>query len=146
VAQREIQSVEVSCIIHGTEDENRVKGSIRRFLRLTMEPTEEVLEGHFGNRIIRASWHLTGEDAWVAFRRLVEVIGSDGRSQVLGDLREHTDEHGALYIRISKQSLIRESALLSSSDPVRVRVKPRGFMMKGSPEEFYGRLMESMAA
>jgi RNA binding exosome subunit len=145
VAQREIQSVEVSCFVHGTEDEKRVKDSIMGFLNIEEEPAEEMLEGHFGNRIIHASWHLTGDDAWLTFRRLIEAIGKDGRAEVLRDLVSLTDEHGALYLRVNKQSLIRGTPLLSSSDPVRVRVKPRGFMMKGTPEQFYGRLLESIA-
>jgi RNA binding exosome subunit len=144
VAQREIQSVEVSCFVHATEDEVKVKNSISAFLGIEEEPTEEILEGHFGNRIIHARWHLTGEVAWNAFRRVVERLGKDGRAEVLRDLAAHTDEHGALYLRINKQSLIRGTTILASSDPVRVRVKPRGFMMKGSPEQFYGRLLESI--
>jgi RNA binding exosome subunit len=144
VAQREIQSVEVSCFVHATEDEKKVKDSIMGFLNIEGEPTEEMLEGHFGNRIIHASWHLTGDDAWLVFRRLVEAIGKDGRAEVLRDLTARTDAHGALYLRVSRQSLIRGAALLSASDPVRVRVKPRGFMMKGNPEQFYGRLLESI--
>jgi RNA binding exosome subunit len=144
VAQREIQSVEVSCFVHATEDEKKVKDSIMGFLNIEGEPTEEMLEGHFGNRIIHASWHLTGDDAWLVFRRLVEALGKDGRAEVLRDLTARTDAHGALYLRVSRQSLIRGAALLSASDPVRVRVKPRGFMMKGNPEQFYGRLLESI--
>lgn len=144
MAQREIQSVEVSCFVHATEDEKKVKDSIMGFLNIEGEPTEEMLEGHFGNRIIHASWHLTGDDAWLVFRRLVEAIGKDGRAEVLRDLTARTDAHGALYLRVSRQSLIRGAALLSASDPVRVRVKPRGFMMKGNPEQFYGRLLESI--
>lgn len=142
--QREIQSVELSLFIHATEDEARVKDSIKALLNIEEDPTEETLEGHFGNRIIHASWHLTGDEAWQTFRRVVEVIGKEGRSEILGDLSSHADDHGALYLRVSKQSIVRGAPLLSSSDPVRVRVKPRGFMMKGTPQQFYGRLVESI--
>jgi RNA binding exosome subunit len=137
--------VELSFFIHATEDEARVKDSIKALLNIEEDPTEEPLEGHFGNKIIHASWHLTGEKAWGTFRRLVEVIGKDGRTEILGDLSSRADDHGALYFRVSKQSIVRGAPLLSSSDPIRVRVKPRGFMMKGTPQQFYGRLVESMA-
>jgi RNA-binding protein len=143
VAQKEIQSIEVSCFVHATEDEARVKDAVKAFFRIEKEPTDESLEGHFGNRIVHTTWHLTGEDAWRVFLRLVEVIGKDGRAEVLRDLASLTDDHGALYLRINKQCLMRGTALFSSSDPVRVRVKPRSFMMKGSPAQFYGRLLEA---
>jgi len=132
--------------VHATEDESKVKDSIREFLGLESQPTEELLEGHFGNRIIHASWHLTGDEAWRAFCRLAEGIGKDGIAEVLGDIEGHTDDHGALYLRVNKQSLIRRKPLLSSGDPVRIRVKPRGFMMKGTPSQFYRRLMEPMSS
>lgn len=143
MARKEIQAVEVSCFIHATEDEDKVKSSIQSLLDINPEPAEETLEGHFGNGILRVVWHLTGDDAWLTFRRLVDLLGEEGRAALLGELPALTDEHGALYIRLSKQSLVRGKPLLSSSDPVRVRVKPRGFMMKGRPEEFYARLLEA---
>ncbi len=53
------------------------------------------------------------------------------------------DEHNALYIRLSKQVLVmRGSAVLASSDPIRVKVKPRSYMVKRDPEGFYARLFE----
>jgi RNA binding exosome subunit len=144
VAGKEIQAVEVSCFIHATENDEKVEGSIRVVLDIKSEPTRETLEGHFGNRIVRVVWHLTGDDAWLAFSRLVDLLARDGRAALLRDLAAQTDEHGALYIRLSKQSLIRGDVLLSTSDPVKVRIKPRRFMMRGSTADFYGRILGAM--
>jgi RNA binding exosome subunit len=146
VAKREIQSVEVSCFVHATEDEDKVKEAIKGFLGIFDDPLEELLEGHFGNRIIRTTWHLTGDEAWKAFSSITTSIGTEGRAQIVKELSASVDSHGALYLRLSKQSIIRKSALISSSDPVRIRVKPRGFMMKGDPKQFYSRLLEATAA
>jgi hypothetical protein len=41
--------------------------------------------------------------------------------------------------------LMKGSAVLASSDPVRVRVKPRSYVMKRDPEGFYTRLFEGGA-
>lgn len=142
MAQREIQSVEVSCFVHATEDETRVMGAIAKALGVEEAPSVESLEGHFGNPIVHLVWHATGEAAWTVFWRLVRFIGGSGRKEVLEGLEGQTDEHGALYLRLDKQALVRGTALFSSSDPVRVRVKPRRFMMDGSAEQFYRRLME----
>lgn len=142
MARKEIQSVDVSCFVHATEDADKVVASIRNLLNVGSQPKEEPLEGHFGNKIALLTWHLTGEDAWETFGRIRDLLGEEGRTDLLRDLSALTDEHGALYVRLSKQSIVRGAPLLSSSDPVRVRIKPRGFMMRGGPQEFYRKLLE----
>jgi RNA binding exosome subunit len=140
--QGEIQSVEASCFVHATEDEVRLKDLLGEFLGAEEGPSEERLEGHYGNVIVHLTWHLTGEAAGRVFGRLVEAMGDEGRKVVLADLGAHTDEHGALYVRLNKQALFRGQTVFSSSDPVRVRVKPRSFLMKGDPQRFYRRFLE----
>ncbi len=141
MARKEIQAVEISCFVHATEDEVRVRGAVAKALGIEEGPSREPLEGHFGNPIVHLVWHVTGDAAWTAFGRLVEFIGESGREEVLRGLEDQTDEHGALYLRLDKQALLRGVALFSSSDPVRVRVKPRKFMIKGSPGQYYRGLM-----
>jgi RNA binding exosome subunit len=142
VVQREVQSVEVSCFIQATEDEARVIGSVMKHLEIAQEPELEPLEGHFGNRILHARWHLTGEEAWKSARALAAFLGSDGRGELKKNLRSYLDEHGALYLRLNKQTLVSGAGVVADADPVRVKVKPRGFLLKGPPEMFYERLME----
>ena len=144
--QREIQALEISCFVQATEDEGKIRGAIAKSFGLHQDPGKEDLEGHFGNAIIDLKWHLTGEQAWTSFRALVALLGETGRRELLRELGAYLDEHGALYIRLNKQTLISGMATLSSSDPVRVRVKPRHFMMKGPPSQFYERMMEGVTA
>ena len=142
MTQREIQSVEVSCFVQSTEDEDKVRANVQRYLGLEQSPEEEALEGHFGNRILHVRWHLTGEEAWNCFMTLISLLGDDGRTRLLADLAAHLDEHRALYVRLDKQALMGGAGVISDADPVRIRIKPRSFMMRGPPEAFYGRLME----
>jgi RNA binding exosome subunit len=142
VVQREVQSVEVSCLIQSTEDEERIKERVRRYLGIAQSPEEEALEGHFGNRILHVRWHLTGDEAWNAFQALLSLLGYGGVGELLGSLTAHLDEHRALYVRLNKQALMNGIGAISDTDPVRIRVKPRSFMIRGSPESFYQRLME----
>ena len=87
--------------------------------------------------------HLTGDQAEAAFREIVSLIDADERRAILGDLGAVMDEHNALYIRLSKQVLVMKgSAVLASSDPVRVKVKPRSFVVKRDPEGFYASVFE----
>ncbi len=143
MAQREIQSLEVSCFVQATEDETKLSDSIMRALRIEQQPEEEVLEGHFGNRMASLRWRVTGEEAWTSFQALISLLGRDGRRELERELGACIDEHGALYIRLNKQTLVTGVASFSSSDPVRVRVKPRSFMMKGPPADFYERIIGS---
>jgi len=115
--------------------------SVQRTLAVQQAPEVEDLEGHFGNSIINLKWHLTGEQAWTSFQALVSGLGSDGRKELMRELPAYLDEHGALYVRLNKQTLVSGVVSFASSDPVRVRVKPRRFMMRGSPADFYERMM-----
>ena len=142
MAQREVQSVEVSCLILATEDEERVKEHIERYLGIAQSPEEEHLEGHFGNRILHVRWHLTGEQGWECFRSLLSLLGDGGREELLAGLRTHLDEHRALYVRLSKQALTKGEGVLAETDSVRVKFKPRSFAIGGSTESFYRRLIE----
>ena len=142
LARGEIQSVSVSCFIQATEDEERVKRTIERYLGIEQEPSEEPLEGHFGNRIVNVAWHLTGDAAWKCLLSTLKTLGKDERARLGAELGALVDEHGALYLRLDKQKLVGGSGVLTAADPVRIRVKPRGFMMGAEPHAFYRRLLE----
>lgn len=142
MVKREIQSVEISCLIQSTEDGERVKNAIQKNLGVEGPPDRQVLEGHFGNEIVHMSWHLVGDDAWRSFVSFRDLLGESGREGLIRNLDDHLDEHATLFVRLNKQTLMGGLAVVSDADPVRIRIKPRGFMMKGPPEPFYRRLME----
>lgn len=142
MTQREIQALEISCFVQATEDQEKLRRAIEQYLFIHQGPEVENLEGHFGNIIVDLRWHLTGDQAWTSFQTLMSLLGKDGRRELVRELDAHLDEHGALYVRLNKQTLVSGVAMLSSGDPVRIRVKPRSFMMKGPPGQFYSRIME----
>ncbi len=135
--KKEIQSVEISCFIHATEDLERVCRALEERFGLSLHPQLEDLEGHFGNRIISVRYLLTGEEAMTAFRGIVSFMGPERVRELLEGLELALDEHKALFIRLSKQDLLRGSAVLSQVDPIRIKVKPRGFMLKEDAGRFY---------
>ena len=85
--------------------------------------------------------HLTGEEAQKAFETLVGRIPESVRQELLGDLPSLIDEHSALFLRFDKQSLVSGSVVMGSSDAVRVKVKPRAFMMRGGVSRFFEGLL-----
>lgn len=141
--KREIQAVEISCFVQSTEDPSKLRGAVERNLGTVQEPEDERLEGHYGNAIVNLKWHLTGDSAYESFRALLRFLGKEGRRELLSDIDSRLDSHGALYIRLNKQMLVMGMASQSSGDSVRIRIKPRSFMMNGPPRGFYERLMEA---
>ncbi|MDA4128006.1 MAG: hypothetical protein OK422_00845 [Thaumarchaeota archaeon] len=137
----EIQSVEVSFFVQATEDRPRLVDSVKARLSLGTDPSSEELQGHFGNRILRVTFRLVGEEAQRVFVSLASSLRKDHRSDIEGNLGAFMDEHKALYIRLDKQELLDGRYVLATKDPVRIKVKPRAFLMKGDATAFYHRVM-----
>lgn len=129
-------------MIHATEDEGKVSGAIANELKISGEPHRERLDGHFGNEVIHLRYHLTGEEAWIAFSVIADRLGRDNLHALLQGLDSAIDEHSALFLRFSKQDLVMGRLALSAGDAIRVRVKPRQFMIRGDVTRFYGQLLE----
>jgi RNA binding exosome subunit len=122
---REIQSVEISFFAHATEDETRLVERVSSFFSLPT-PKIEVLEGHFGNRIARVIYHVTGQEATALFSLIASKLSKDDARKILDDRVKNVDEHGALYLRLSKQELMSKRLVLVENEAVRVKVKPKG--------------------
>jgi RNA binding exosome subunit len=136
-----IQSVEVTYLVHATEDQKKVEDAVGRLLGATTRPVVERLEGHFGNEILAARLHLTGEEAAKAVHRVFAALPKDLREVLVADIGEFLDEHSAFFLRLDKQRLVSGVLALGSGDSVRLKVKPRLFLVKGGAAEFYAELI-----
>jgi RNA binding exosome subunit len=132
-----IQSVEISYLVHATEDQAKVEGAVQGILGISSPPVIQVLEGHFGNKIVHAQHHLTGGAASSALSNLANAMSTEAKDELLGDLDQMIDDHEALHIRLDKQSFLTGKLALAKEDTVRVLVKPRLFLMKGEAREFF---------
>jgi RNA binding exosome subunit len=137
----EIQSLEVSYLLHATEDPQKVKSAVVDLVSAEVDPEAREAEGHFGNKIVRVRFHLIGEDATKAFVRILDRLSSQTKEELGEKLGAHIDEHSALFLRFDKQRLVAGSLALSSADPVRVKVKPRIFLIQEDALSFYSRLL-----
>jgi RNA binding exosome subunit len=138
-----VHSLEVSYFLQMTEDEGKVKRAVSALLGGDLPEERQEAEGHYGNEIIWIRHHLVDVEAEAALRLIISHIDAEERRAILRELHSALDEHNALYIRLSKQVLVmRGSAVLASSDPIRVKVKPRPYVVKRDPEGFYARLFE----
>ncbi len=136
-----IQSLEVSYIVHATEDGDKIEKAVAGLFRFQDRGEVDRLEGHFGNEIIRVSHHVTGENAEAAFSALVAKMPQRLKEQLKDEMGQHLDEHSAFYVRLDKQRLLAGEPALAGSDPVRVRVKPRLITLKVTAVSLFGGLL-----
>jgi len=137
-----VQSIEVSYFVHSTEDKERINASVRSVMGLNCDMMEEVLEGHHGNRIIRVSCRITGETVSAVLERLVAGLAAGSKKDVVSNIRAMTDEHFMLYLRLNKQSIVEGRLETGGRESVRIRVKPRLFLLREGAEQFYRSVFE----
>ena len=136
-----IQSVEVTYLIHATEDQRKVEEAIEKALSIEAQPVVERLEGHFGNEILSVRIHLIGEEANLAFQGVVARLPKDLKAELHANVGAFVDEHSAFFLRLDKQQLVAGTLAFGSGDSVRLKVKPRLFLLKGGAAQFYARLI-----
>jgi RNA binding exosome subunit len=137
-----IQSVEATYFLHATENPLRVSGAVAKLISPDSEPELEEMEGHFGNKIVRARFHLAGKEAERAFKAVLGAMTPRSKEELTKEFGKLIDEHSALFLRLDKQALIKGSVALGSSDAVRVKVKPRAFLVHGDAAEFFSSFIE----
>jgi RNA binding exosome subunit len=136
-----IQSVEVSYLVHMTEDQRRLASAVKSLVASEAEPEAQELEGHFGNKIVAVRLRLTGEDAAGALHSISKNLPWGEMKALLGSLGDYVDEHAALFLRFDKQRLVEGTVAMGTADAVKVKVKPRAHLVHGGAVEFYGRLL-----
>lgn len=132
-----IQSLDLSCILHATEDAEKVSAAVRALVGEEHTFRREEMEGHFGNSISRVSLHLQGEEAAMAFARVMARMPAELRGSVARDIEGHVDEHSSLYLRIDKQRLVQGEVVAGNDDSIRLKVKPRASLMHGQARDFF---------
>jgi len=136
-----IQSLEVSYLVHATEDAQKIGSAVESVFGPLGDVRVDEMEGHFGNAIVRVSRHITGEDAGRAFASLTSKMDSSLRQRLRSEVGEHLDEHSAFYLRLDKQRLLEGTLELTEADPIRVRVRPRLYTAKGGASSLFAGLL-----
>ena len=103
--------------------------------------TKAVLEGHYGNEVKRYVIHLTGRRADEWGKQLLLKMDETDRRRIANEVEKYLDEHGKLYLRLDKQSLIDGVIRAGAEDVVRVKLKPRLKWNKGKMREDYVELL-----
>lgn len=122
-------SLDISILIHATEDEKKILNHILESFRLSANRVTidcVKTEGHWKNPIMRLNI-TTSFDIGRLFTDLCNELkinlGSDDLDQYL---KNNLDEKGSVYIRLDKQKLCARAFLLSDTDAVRMIFKKKG--------------------
>ena len=129
--------MDVSYLLHATEDADKVAAAVRGLIGGDTPSELEEMEGHFGNSIRKVSFHLHGEDATTAFTRLTTRMPGALRGTVARDIDKLLDEHSSLYLRFDKQRLVKGEIVVGYDEAIRLKVKPRAFLMHGRARDFF---------
>ena len=129
--------MDVSYLLHATEDADRVAASVRGLVGGEAAFEFEDMEGHFGNIIRKVGVHLHGDQATKGFAALTARMPRELRKELAKEIDRLVDEHSSLFLRFDKQKLVRGETATGYEDAIRLKVKPRAFMMHGHAKEFF---------
>ena len=133
---------ELNLVLHATEDEEKVFKSIQGVLLIPTERFSSLpSEGHYKNKITLYKATLSSQESGDLARRVISLLNSIDKDQLLHNLHEYSDEKGNLYLRLDKQKMCQGKVSLSENDSIRIRFKPvKRFKPSSSIEEYRGLL------
>jgi len=122
---KEIWTIQIEFFIHATEDENKVTKAVSDLFQIPNESFEKSeLEGHHGNKIIMFKAIIKGKESERLINKLVSMIDNSTKKNLQFNIQSNIDEHGALYFRWNKQSILLNRVEQSQVDAVRIKIKP----------------------
>lgn len=122
-------SVDISILVHATEDENKILNHILENFRLStnMVTIDYVkTQGHWKNPIMRLIIS-TSSNIDRLYTDLCNQLRINYGSEELDQyLKNNLDEKGSVYIRLDKQKLCARALFLSDTDAVRMIFRKKG--------------------
>ena len=120
-----LSSVDISFFTHATEDHEKTCKFVAEVLGAKEGFEISNLQGHFGNSIHLCKAVVTREAADEFAQGFFTKLSEKNRKALRSNLPRYLDEHGNLYIRVSKQLLFGGVIAFGESDAVKLRLKAR---------------------
>jgi RNA binding exosome subunit len=124
----QVESVEISFLVHATEDRDRLLHTIRSIIpNQNVEDLEFIIDemrGYYGNPISKVKTVIRNRS--IAFELVIDIanrLGFDDKTILRSDIRQYVDDSGTLYIRLDKQAIFKGDFILDISDPIRMKIK-----------------------
>ena len=123
-------------ILHATEDFQKIVEPLSDLFGIESdEITKHEVPGHFGNPILMLHMDLKKKKAEQFIKKLVSLIPIDMIARLLANIEEQIFE-SSLYIRFSKQNLVKKILTFEEKDPVRIAIYTPIYVKKEIPETY----------
>jgi hypothetical protein len=114
--------VDIQVIVHATENLEKIFSAFKDVFGVDRDEfSMQNLQGHYENPIALVTCKLKKKTAKNFVKTLVSEIPNEEISFVLEDLENRCDD-SALYMRISKQSLVQGKVSLADEDPIKLKI------------------------
>jgi hypothetical protein len=114
--------VDIQVIVHATEDLEKIFAAFRETFDVDREEfAMQNLTGHFENPIIFLHSRIKKKKAQFFVKKLVSSMPREQVNTIIEDLENRYDD-STLYLRISKQSLVKGEISLSDKEPVKIKI------------------------
>ena len=122
-------SVDISILIHATENENRVLKYVLEFIEKSLESVKIdsiKTEGHWKNPILRFMVSVNMDADKIFDKLYSNLVESYGETDAKHYIEYNTDNKGHVYVRLDKQKFCSGKIILSDKDSVRMVFKKIG--------------------
>ena len=135
--------IKIDLILHATEDFQKVAEPLNELLGIEKEEiVKQNLSGHFGNPIFMLHTELKKKRADQFIKKLVTIIPKDTMREILTNIEELIFE-SSMYIRFSKQNLVKRILIPEEKDPIRIAIYAPTYVKKKIPDTYRKLLNEN---
>ncbi len=135
--------VKIDLILHATEDFQKISEPLNELLGVEKEEiVKQNLSGHFGNPIFMLHAELKKKRADQFIKKLVSLIPKDTMMEILTNIEDLIFE-SSMYIRFSKQNLVKRILIPEEKDPIRIAIYAPTYVKKKIPDTYRKLLNEN---
>ena len=126
----------IDLILHATEDFQKIAEPLNDLFAIEKEDiAKQELSGHFGNPILMLHVEVKKKRADQFIKKLVSLIPRETMSELLTNIEERIFE-SSMYIRFSKQNLVKKILTLEEKDPIRIAIYTPIYVKKEIPDTY----------
>ena len=135
--------VKIDLILHATEDFQKIADPLNDLFAIEREEiAKQELSGHFGNPILMLHAEVKKKRADQFIKKLVSLIPRETMNELLTNIEERIFE-SSLYIRFSKQNLVKKILTLEEKAPIRIAIYTPTYVKKEIPDTYRKLLNEN---
>ena len=133
----------IDLILHATEDFQKIAEPLNDLFAIEKDDvTKQELSGHFGNPILMLHVEIKKKKAAQFIKKLVSLVPRDIMIELLRNIEEQIFE-SSLYMRFSKQNLVKKILTLEEKDPMRIAIYTPIYVKKETPDTYRKLLNEN---